>query len=128
MDTNMLTSLLKEHMRERGMSLRQAAKEIGVSHTTISRILGGQTADIDTLVAIAKWMKISPSTLMDTGGEADSKTLSAKIAAVIEQHPDLAKVFDEALSRFEAGKISTETITDLIAYMNYRLGIGGSRE
>lgn len=122
MNKNLLTVLLGERMKEKNYSMRDVAKETGVSHTTISRILAGQTADIDTLIAICKWMNVSPSHFLDAqmGGE---QTLGARMSAVLEANPALATVLEEALERMEDGRLSPQTLTDLVNYMVYRIGL-----
>jgi transcriptional regulator with XRE-family HTH domain len=122
MGKGLLVKMLDDKMRQRNLSLRQAGKEIGVSHTTISRILQGQTADIDTLIAMCKWLGISPSDVLDSNVEGPSG-LGARIATVLETNPKLAVVFEEAIGRLEEGEITPQTIEDLIAYMSYRLGL-----
>ena len=69
MEKDLLVILLEQRMRERSLSIREAAKEIGVSHTTISRIINEQTtADIYTLIAVSKWLGCTPSSLFEWGG------------------------------------------------------------
>ena len=44
----------------RPLPLREAAKEIGVSAATLSRVLRGGTMDVSTFYAICKWLKFTP--------------------------------------------------------------------
>lgn len=52
----LLGFLAREQRRARGLSLRAAAKEIGVSFSTLDRIEGGENAQIDSALAILKWL------------------------------------------------------------------------
>jgi len=122
MGKDLLVKMLDDKMRQRNLSLREAGKEIGVSHTTISRILQGQAADIDTLIDMCKWLGISPSEVLDSNVEG-SRGLGSRIATILEANPKLALVFEEAIGRLEKGEITPQTIDDLIAYMSYRLGL-----
>ena len=122
MGKDLLVKMLDDKMRQRNLSLREAGKEIGVSHTTISRILQGQAADIDTLIDMCKWLGISPSEVLDSNVEG-SRGLGSRIATILEANPKLALVFEEAIGRLEKGEISPQTIEDLVAYMSYRLGL-----
>lgn len=40
---------------QRILSLREAAKEMGISHSTLSRIENGGKPDVDTFFVICKW-------------------------------------------------------------------------
>ena len=122
MGKDLLVKMLDDKMRQRNLSLREAGKEIGVSHTTISRILQGQAADIDTLIDMCKWLGISPSEVLDSNVEG-SRGLGSRIATILEANPKLVLVFEEAIGRLEKGEITPQTIDDLIAYMSYRLGL-----
>jgi transcriptional regulator with XRE-family HTH domain len=48
--------LLKIYCNFHNIHTRELAKEIGVSHTTISRIMNGQTADISTVIKLLTWL------------------------------------------------------------------------
>lgn len=43
-----------------GISLRSAAKEIGVSAPTLSRVTDGKSPDIDSFVRIIVWLQKEP--------------------------------------------------------------------
>ncbi len=122
MGKDLLVKMLDDKMRQLNLSLREAGKEIGVSHTTISRILQGQAADIDTLIDMCIWLGISPSDVLDSNVEG-SRGLGSRIATILEANPKLALVFEEAIGRLEKDEISSQTIEDLVAYMSYRLGL-----
>lgn len=50
--------MLKIYADMNDLGTREIAKEIGVSHTTISRIMKGQTTDISTAVKLLAWLFI----------------------------------------------------------------------
>jgi transcriptional regulator with XRE-family HTH domain len=118
MDT--LSKLLQEAINKRGVSNRAAAQEIGVSHTTISRILKGESVDYDTIILIAKWLGVNASTLMDADSLSED-ALANKISALLQTEPQLAEVFEEAADRLAKGQISPDTMRDLVAFASYRL-------
>jgi transcriptional regulator with XRE-family HTH domain len=118
---DLLVVMLEQRMQERKLSVREAAKEIGVSHTTISRILHAQTtADIHTVIAISNWLGVAPSDLLD-GKIEGSKALGAKLASVISAYPELEKVLEEAILKVEKEELSPQVITDLVNYITYRI-------
>ena len=124
---NLLQVLLQETINKRGASIRGASRQIGVAHTTINRILRGESADIDTLVAICKWIEVQPSQILDSRQEG-SEGLGAKIAVVTEMYPQFTEVFAEAMDRLERGEISSDVVADLIAYASYRLSMESYRK
>ena len=116
----MLTKLIQEKMNENKMSLRGAAKKIGIGHTTLMRVLEEGSCNQNTLTKIAKWMNVSPSTLIDTKGiEADS--LVAGIASAFSEEPELARVFGEAMQQVVEGKRTPQLLRELAAYYAFRI-------
>lgn len=111
---NTIQAVLQQTIAEKRLSAREAARQLGVAHTTVLRILKGEPADVDTIEKVAKWTGVSLSTLLDS---KDSDDLASKIAAIIEREPDLAKALDEAMSRILAGKMKPEVLADLVSYI-----------
>ncbi len=54
---------IKEKRGNRG--LREIAKEMGVSHTTLSRIESGRQPDLDTFSKICQWLEINPADILN---------------------------------------------------------------
>ena len=61
---------IKEKRGNRG--LREIAKEMKVSHTTLSRIESGKQPDLETFSKICHWLDISPADVLDFKGSASS--------------------------------------------------------
>jgi len=57
----MLGRLANERREEMGVGVRVAAKEIGISHATLSRIERGNVPDIETFSKLCDWLKLDPS-------------------------------------------------------------------
>jgi transcriptional regulator with XRE-family HTH domain len=49
--------LLRLYRMQNGLTVRQAAQEIGVSHATVSRLERGYTFDLATWRAIDAWLQ-----------------------------------------------------------------------
>jgi transcriptional regulator with XRE-family HTH domain len=120
--TTLLSVLLEGERRKHGLSERQLAVEIDVAHTTVGRVLRGETVDLQTLTKIANWLGIKPSSLLDAEG-IGADALAAELAALIETEPRLAEVFKEALSRVRKGNLDPGVVRDLIAYAAYRFNL-----
>lgn len=62
-DQDLLASSLRNKLREKALSLRRAARQIGCSPATLSRLLSGSTTDhrpdTATLAAAATWLNRS---------------------------------------------------------------------
>jgi transcriptional regulator with XRE-family HTH domain len=120
-----LQTLLKDVAKERGLSARELGAEIGVSHTTLLRAMRGDVVDVDTLVLIADYLKVRPSTLLDGFGKTDHTAVA--MSALIQAEPGLAKVFEEATREIEAGRAEPEIIEDIVSYASYKLGLSGGQ-
>jgi len=116
---NTVQTILNNRIAEKRISLREAARQIGVSNTTITRILNGGPYDVKTLQAVSAWAEIPVSVLLDS---ADDSNLASKLAAMIQAEPHLAAVFNEALDRILRGEMSAEVLSDIVSYASFRMG------
>ncbi|RJQ37893.1 XRE family transcriptional regulator [Candidatus Microgenomates bacterium] len=57
-----LSLKLKHKRGNRG--IREVAKEIGISHATLSRIESGKQPDLETFTKICKWLEIDPNSIL----------------------------------------------------------------
>src|SRR5437867_1875309 len=53
----LFSATLQSKLLQDGLSLREAAKESGVSASTLSRIINGDALDIDSFAALVCWME-----------------------------------------------------------------------
>jgi transcriptional regulator with XRE-family HTH domain len=51
-----LPMLLREARRARGLSMRAAARELGISFSTVHRIEEGQDCALSNAVAVLRWL------------------------------------------------------------------------
>ena len=74
--------LVRERRGRRG--LRAAAREIGVSAATLSRIENGKQPDLGTFEKLCRWLEISPLEFLDVGdtGGVASESSSTNMATV----------------------------------------------
>ena len=118
----MLSIKLAEEMRKRNLGGRAAAIEIGTSHTTVIRALEGYIVDPGTIIKFSQWLKVKPSTLMNSFvGTEDG--LPDRIAIVLATYPLLAEKFSVAMDALAAGEVEPETIEDIAAYVVFRINL-----
>ncbi len=114
----MFTALVKEELQKRGLSFRDAAKQIGVAHTTVIRATRGDPLDIDNLIKFCAWLGVKPATVLNSFANDD---ITASISMIIEREPKLAEIFKQAIDDLEEGRISPEDLSDIVNYAAYKL-------
>ena len=117
----MLAKSLENLIRDRGISVRAAGRQIGVAHTTVIRILEGKPVDIDTLGRVCKWMGISVTDALEIDTQGNVAT---KIALLVERIPELGVTLTQALAAVEAGELPEEDLREIIQYATYKIGMG----
>jgi ribosome-binding protein aMBF1 (putative translation factor) len=61
-----LPVLLREARRARGLSLRAAAKQLGMSFSTVTRIEAGEDCALSNATAVLKWLdQTAPEPVLD---------------------------------------------------------------
>ena len=116
----MLSKLVSTKMYEEKLSLRGAARQVGVSHATLKRAIDGEQLDLGTVSKISKWLNVPLSNVVDLDGR--NSAAATKIAMLIGRHPKLRDAFADALARYEDGEIDANLIDELIAYITFRIG------
>lgn len=121
----MLKAKLNQIMKEKSLSSRQVAKDIGVSHTTIIRALRGDIVDIDTVLKIGPWMGVKPATLLNSMVTTEFG-LPDQIAVMLENAPLLASQFAKAIKAIKDEKVDPAIIADIAAYAAYKINLSSS--
>ena len=97
MDINDLAPLV---LRKRGnMGVRAAAKEIGISPTTLTRIEKGNIPDVKTLDKLCKWLGEEPTKF--TGVMGLQIAFKKKSAMPQKTAQSMAKLIEEASKQFQ---------------------------
>ena len=92
-----LAKLLKDRRDTKGIGLRSAAAEAGVSFNTFARVEKGHVPDIETFSRLARWIGRRPADFLGQGSVTPDST------------PDLIETHlrgDPALSSDAAGRIA----------------------
>jgi len=118
----MLSDLVAQKLQKDHLSVRRAAAGIGIAHTTLNRILQSEEIDLETYKRVCGWLGISPADALHAEGKLGTMSeLAAQLAVLVEASPSLAAIFQEVLTKQQAGAISMETVNELVQYAGYRL-------
>ena len=93
-DTGRLFAVLEARTTDENLSWRQAATQIGVSPSLLSRLRYGQRPDLDGYASIVRWLRMSADDFivvegddMEPGGEV---SLITEISALLRKRRDLS--------------------------------------
>ena len=110
----MLREVLQKQIDEQKMSVRAAALAIGISHTTLHRVLDGGKYDLDTVVKVSEWMHVKPAELLGIDLGDDVSLLLASI-------PGLSDILHEAAAKVNTGELDVSALADITAYARFRV-------
>jgi transcriptional regulator with XRE-family HTH domain len=84
--------------RRQGRGIREAAKEVGISPATLSRVENGKVPDLETFGKICAWLGADPSTFLGLS-RAETETPRAQVhfKKEIAIRPDSAKALSEMI-------------------------------
>lgn len=91
-DVSGLASALESRVKADDISWRQAAREIGVSPSLLTRIRNDQRPDLDAYARIVRWLRISADRFMIDPEELENRDepeLGSSINALLRARSDL---------------------------------------
>jgi transcriptional regulator with XRE-family HTH domain len=118
--------ILETELERRRLSVRKAAKEIGIAHTTLHGAIDGtRRLDIGTAQAIARWLKVPLSTVVEEAdaAEYDRNEVVQALRLVLEADPELEQTFKDAARALAAGTLSLADFRDITEYAAYKIRI-----
>ena len=121
----MLSTLLQEKMGNNKLSIRQAAAQIEVSHTTLIRALRNEQCDLATILKFSKWLEVEPNEILNYLG-SDQSSLPNLIFLALNKAPKLAHEFEAVMQAIVDGRVNLDLIEDIAAYAAYRLKLATS--
>jgi transcriptional regulator with XRE-family HTH domain len=121
----MLTNLLNDKIKEKGLSNRAAAREVGIAHTTLQRFLAGQPFDMDTVLKISKYLDIAPDAALNSLPEKTEPIND--LVMVLQSEPELAEAFMLAVKELKANRLSKEDLMDIIEFATYKIQSGKNK-
>lgn len=91
-----LAQRIQEHRAGRG--IREAAKEVGVSPSTLSRVENGKVPDLETFGKICQWLGDDPSIYLGLRSRSpDAPRAQVHFKKGIAIKPDSAKALSEMI-------------------------------
>ena len=116
-----LSDLVKRKMETDHLSLRAAGNEAGVAHTTIDRVLKGESVDLLTLEKVCEWLSIPVMSALDV--KDDQSELFEQIASAVALCPELNDVFSEIVDLVVAGEVDQQILSEVASFASYRLNL-----
>jgi len=113
-----LAQMVKDKINKNGLSVREAARQIGIANTTVHSVLEGNNVRLDILQKFAEWLDVKYSTLMDIQSE---DPMLKKLAVLVEADPRLGRLFQGMIDDFELGKLTKEDVEDIMNYAEFRM-------
>jgi transcriptional regulator with XRE-family HTH domain len=121
-----LGSDVRKHRTNRKLTLREAAREIGISPATLMRVESGRIPDVDTFGKLCVWLAIDPRTYLGikiaatdkprdtTHGEAKPSHMivSAHFKADRTPNQDTVKALANMIMFAAASQRQKATVTD----------------
>jgi len=114
----MINNILQSEINKRGISVRQAAHQIGVAHTTIQRIMDGQNADLGSYEKVSRWLNIDLATLLELD---DPNSDKARIEYFLESNPKLLTEFNQRINN--GAKLSPDAIQEVIDFLVFKIQV-----
>ncbi|HZW02479.1 MAG TPA: helix-turn-helix transcriptional regulator [Anaerolineaceae bacterium] len=126
----MLKQVLEQTIKERGVTVRKAAREMGISHATIYRIYKDLPVDFPTLEKVAAWLEIPVANVLDVVSPPNGDDLQAVLAEVVAVKPELAEVFAQIAQEIRAGTMDMRDLDEVVSFAAYKLNLStrGSNE
>jgi DNA-binding Xre family transcriptional regulator len=116
----MIRTLLQDEIRKKGLSIRAAAQQIGVAHTTVIRLLDDQSVDLETLRKICSWLNVEVGTILNSPDKTE-KSIVEKFSCILQKNPGLHQLFDEYYAKMEYCEISMLDLEEILAFMVFRM-------
>lgn len=116
----MLRQLLEQEIANRKLSHRAAAREIGVAHTTVMRILNNEQADLDTVEKIGNWLGVGTSSLLGLNSSIPANPYP-HLQVFLEMNPKLAKTLNKSIEDLLSTNNNLAIIEDVLSYLAFRL-------
>ncbi len=115
-----LAKAMRDTLNRRGLSNRQAAKQMGISPATVGRILSGKDVETPTLQLVCHWMGVSISDIVEAE-KPGVDGIAARLAVILSRYPDLALVTGRAIDAMLDGTMNEDEIRSIVRFIQFQL-------
>lgn len=115
----MLSNLIKDEIFRKRLSYREAAREIGIAHTTLVRAANGKQIDLSTAKKIALWLKVDLSTFLSVTQDTNTKVDIFNL--LLQMNPELETLLYEILYRMAYEPLDNNDLLDILEYVLFKL-------
>jgi len=115
----MIRKLLLDEIKWKGLSVRGAADEIGVTEVAIIRLLDDKPVDLETLRKVSSWLNIEMATIFSTP-ERSEKALVEKFSILLQRNPGLYRLFEEYYDELDNCEINLLDLEEILAFLIFR--------
>jgi transcriptional regulator with XRE-family HTH domain len=116
----MLPTIISKELMNRRISIREAARQIGIAHTTLIRILGDKAVDLTTLDQVGKWLQTPVSTLLDVRKE-ETSSMGQRLEFLIRQNLVLADAMEDLLNKVYGYEIDPQILEEVLAFLAFKI-------
>jgi DNA-binding Xre family transcriptional regulator len=114
-----LQDLVNLRLKEDNLSLRKAADQANVAHTTIDRIRKGEQVDLGTVKKICDWLGTPVSSILDIGNKQSPK--AEEVVALFSLNDEFLEVFYEIAEKVKSEEVDTDILNEITAFADFRL-------
>lgn len=69
-DSQLFSAMIQARLHQKKISAREAARNAGVSASTMSRLINGDVPDMDTFSLMVKWLEIDANVFLNSSRDA----------------------------------------------------------
>lgn len=123
----MLSKLFVEEVKRKDISYREAAREIGISHTTAIRLRDNKNVDFVIVAKLAKWLGEDFGSLVSLHS-SNPLDLYSSMKVILDRNPDLEKEFSGCIELIEKYEIPPDVMDEIHAYARYKMSSSRTTE
>ena len=117
--SELLHTLLNAKISQQNISVREAARSIGISHSTLERFLDGKMRpNIDSTVLISRWLGVDPSVIIENSGPSGRRD---DVTEFLSAYPELLDLFRDVLNGIKNNEVAPDIVNELIQYIRFKL-------
>ncbi len=117
----MFHQILRTAMSEKQVSAREVARQTGVAHTTIIRILQDENVDLDTIKKVCGWLQIDPMYVVNLDSGQEEKQWLWKLGMMVESYPNLHLAMRRAFRNVDINHVNPRIINEICEFIAFAM-------